>query len=69
MLAPAQEADLPVLLEVFHSNPEYLQWTEGGEYDPDQFLKAGTVAGAVRAAIETPRDAHPTEVILRPIAR
>ncbi|MBP1161498.1 NAD(P)-dependent dehydrogenase (short-subunit alcohol dehydrogenase family) [Rhodococcus sp. PvR044] len=43
--------------------------TEGGEYDPDQFLKAGTVAGAVRAAIETPRDGHPTEVILRPIAR
>ncbi|MFG1783776.1 SDR family oxidoreductase [Rhodococcus oryzae] len=43
--------------------------TEGGEYDPDQFLRAGTVAGAVRAAIETPRDGHPTEVILRPIAR
>ncbi|MGW6374441.1 SDR family oxidoreductase [Rhodococcus sp. NPDC055112] len=43
--------------------------TEGGAYDPGEFLKAGTVAGAVRGAIETPRDAHPTEIILRPIAR
>ncbi|MFD4179834.1 SDR family oxidoreductase [Rhodococcus sp. NPDC058514] len=43
--------------------------TEGGEYDPDQFLKATTVAGAVRGAVETPRDAHPTEIVLRPIAR
>ena len=27
------EAELPQLLGVFHSNPRYLEWTEGGEYD------------------------------------
>jgi RimJ/RimL family protein N-acetyltransferase len=27
------EAELPRLLGVFHSNPRYLEWTEGGEYD------------------------------------
>jgi RimJ/RimL family protein N-acetyltransferase len=27
------EADLPRLLEIFRSNPQYLEWTEGGEYD------------------------------------
>jgi NADP-dependent 3-hydroxy acid dehydrogenase YdfG len=42
---------------------------EGREYRPEEFLTAETVAGAVRNAIETPRDAHPTEIILRPIAR
>lgn len=40
--------------------------TEGGEYDPDRFLKPGTVARAVRQAVETPRDAQPTEIVLRP---
>ena len=39
---------------------------EGGEYDPDRFLKPGTVARAVRQAVETPRDAQPTEIVLRP---
>ncbi|WP_069161367.1 SDR family oxidoreductase [Nocardia altamirensis] len=39
---------------------------EGREYRPEQFLRAETVAGAVRNAVETPRDAHPTEIVLRP---
>ncbi|GAA4485194.1 SDR family oxidoreductase [Rhodococcus olei] len=43
--------------------------TEGGAYQPENFLTAESVAGAVRNAIETPRDAHPTEIVLRPIAR
>lgn len=38
---------------------------EGGDYDADKFLKPTTVATAVRNAIETPADAHPTEVVLR----
>ncbi|UGT40662.1 SDR family oxidoreductase [Nocardia yamanashiensis] len=42
---------------------------EGNEYRPDDFLEAGTVARVVRQAIETPRDAHPTEIVLRPIPR
>ncbi|RVW07685.1 SDR family oxidoreductase [Prescottella agglutinans] len=42
---------------------------EGGEYDADQFLTPETVARAVRNAVETPRDAHPTEIVLRPIQR
>jgi len=43
--------------------------TEGGEYDSDRFLTPETVARAVRNAVETPRDAHPTEIVLRPIPR
>ncbi|MCX5044965.1 SDR family oxidoreductase [Aldersonia sp. NBC_00410] len=39
---------------------------EGTEYDPTQFLTPQTVARAVRNAVETPRDAHPTEIVLRP---
>ena len=42
---------------------------EGRDYRPEEFLTAATVARAVRTAIETPRDAHPTEIVLRPIAR
>ncbi|RDI63113.1 NADP-dependent 3-hydroxy acid dehydrogenase YdfG [Nocardia pseudobrasiliensis] len=42
---------------------------EGREYRPEEFLTAETVARAVRNAVETPRDAHPTEIVLRPIAR
>lgn len=42
---------------------------EGGNYDPSSFLKASTVARAVRTAVETPADAHPTEVVLRPTGR
>ncbi len=40
--------------------------TEGDDYDPSRFLKASTVARAVRNAVETPSDAHPAEIILRP---
>jgi RimJ/RimL family protein N-acetyltransferase len=32
-LEPVREDDLPALLEVFLSNPQFLDWTEGGEYD------------------------------------
>jgi RimJ/RimL family protein N-acetyltransferase len=32
-LEPVAEGELPVLLEVFLGNPEYLEWTEGGDYD------------------------------------
>ncbi|MEV0294421.1 SDR family oxidoreductase [Nocardia sp. NPDC050710] len=39
---------------------------EGREYRPEEFLAATTVAGAVRNAIDTPRDGHPTEIVLRP---
>ncbi|MFI6042181.1 SDR family oxidoreductase [Nocardia sp. NPDC051321] len=39
---------------------------EGREYRPEQFLRAETVAAAVRNAVETPRDGHPTEIVLRP---
>ncbi|QNG20682.1 SDR family oxidoreductase [Rhodococcus triatomae] len=38
---------------------------EGDEYDPERFLRATTVARAVRTAVETPADAHPVEVVLR----
>ena len=43
--------------------------SEGGEYDADAFLTPQTVARAVRNAVETPRDAHPTEIVLRPVPR
>ncbi|MFE6923720.1 SDR family oxidoreductase [Nocardia sp. NPDC057663] len=39
---------------------------EGREYTPEEFLTPETVAGAVRTAVDTPRDGHPTEVVLRP---
>lgn len=39
---------------------------EGRDYRPEEFLRAETVAAAVRNAIDTPRDAHPTELVLRP---
>ncbi|NKY85759.1 SDR family oxidoreductase [Nocardia veterana] len=42
---------------------------ERRDYDPNEFLTPQTVARTVRTAIETPRDAHPTEIVLRPIAR
>lgn len=43
--------------------------SEGREYDADAFLTPQTVARAVRNAVETPRDAHPTEIVLRPLPR
>ncbi|MGW1742367.1 SDR family oxidoreductase [Nocardia sp. NPDC001965] len=39
---------------------------EGHAYDPARFLRPDTVARTVRTAIDTPRDAHPTEIVLRP---
>ncbi|MFD4428086.1 SDR family oxidoreductase [Nocardia sp. NPDC058497] len=39
---------------------------EGREYQPEEFLTPETVAGAVRTAVDTPRDGHPTEIVLRP---
>ncbi|MDJ0393596.1 SDR family oxidoreductase [Rhodococcus sp. G-MC3] len=39
---------------------------EGGTYDGSKFLQAGTVAAAVRNAVDTPADAHPTEIVLKP---
>ncbi|MET9488959.1 SDR family oxidoreductase [Nocardia sp. NPDC006630] len=42
---------------------------EERDYEPKEFLTPETVAWAVRNAIETPRDAHPTEIVLRPIPR
>lgn len=42
---------------------------EGGDYDPSSYLKATTVARAVRTAVETSADAHPTEIVLRPTGR
>lgn len=42
---------------------------EGDDYDASKLLKPSTVAGAVVAAIHTPADAHPTEIVLRPTGR
>ncbi|MBH0778651.1 SDR family oxidoreductase [Nocardia bovistercoris] len=39
---------------------------EGRDYRAEDFLTASTVAAAVRNAVDTPRDAHPTEIVLRP---
>ncbi len=39
---------------------------EGGEYDPDSFLRPETVAAAVANAVATPPDGHLHEVVLRP---
>lgn len=39
---------------------------EGKSYDGSQYLSVDTVARAVRHAIDTPADAHPTEIVLRP---
>ncbi|WP_072690341.1 SDR family oxidoreductase [Rhodococcus marinonascens] len=38
---------------------------EGDEYRPEKYLLPSTVAGAVRVALDTPVDAHCTEVVLR----
>jgi RimJ/RimL family protein N-acetyltransferase len=38
-LEPVREADLPALLEVFLSHPEYLAWTEGDEYDLEKLQR------------------------------
>jgi NADP-dependent 3-hydroxy acid dehydrogenase YdfG len=39
---------------------------EGGEYDPDRFLRPDTVAELVARVLSTPPDGHVHEVVLRP---
>lgn len=41
---------------------------EGGEFEPERYLRPETVADAVRSAVHAPADAHPTELVLRPRA-
>jgi NADP-dependent 3-hydroxy acid dehydrogenase YdfG len=41
---------------------------EGGEFEPDKYLTAESVARAVLAAVNAGPDAHLTELTLRPIA-
>lgn len=42
---------------------------EGREYDANEFLTPESVARAVANAIALPGDAHPVEIVLRPVAR
>ncbi|RKT51751.1 SDR family oxidoreductase [Saccharothrix australiensis] len=42
---------------------------EAGDYEPDRYLTADSVAKAVLAAVEADEDAHVTEVVLRPRPR
>ncbi|GGM67250.1 short chain dehydrogenase [Longimycelium tulufanense] len=39
---------------------------EGGEFDPGQYLRPESVAAAVVSAVTASRDAHVTEVVIRP---
>jgi NADP-dependent 3-hydroxy acid dehydrogenase YdfG len=39
---------------------------EGGDYDPEKFLKPATVAAAVAHVVATPPDGHVHELVLRP---
>jgi len=39
---------------------------EGRDYDPEQFLSPETVAKVIADAVNTPRDAHIHEVVVRP---
>jgi NADP-dependent 3-hydroxy acid dehydrogenase YdfG len=39
---------------------------EGGEYDPDRFLRPDTIAELVARVLATPPDGHVHEVVLRP---
>lgn len=43
--------------------------SEGGTYDPSHYLSADSVAAAIRQALESTPDAHPTEITLRPRRR
>ncbi|MFC4854950.1 SDR family oxidoreductase [Actinophytocola glycyrrhizae] len=38
---------------------------EGGDYVPEKYMRPESVAGVVKAAIETPRDAHVHEIVIR----
>jgi NADP-dependent 3-hydroxy acid dehydrogenase YdfG len=42
---------------------------EGGDFEPDRYLRPQTVAHAVLAAINTPADGLVAELVLRPTAR
>ncbi|GAC54981.1 MULTISPECIES: SDR family oxidoreductase [Gordonia] len=42
---------------------------EGRDYDASQFLRPESVAAAVVHAIQTPVDAHPQDIVLRPTGR
>jgi NADP-dependent 3-hydroxy acid dehydrogenase YdfG len=38
---------------------------EGGPYAPEKYMRPSSVAAVVKAAIETPRDAHVHEIVIR----
>jgi NADP-dependent 3-hydroxy acid dehydrogenase YdfG len=38
---------------------------EGGDYEPEKYMRPESVASVVRAAITTPRDAHVHEIVIR----
>jgi NADP-dependent 3-hydroxy acid dehydrogenase YdfG len=38
---------------------------EGGAFVPEHYMQPSSVAGVVKAAIETPRDAHVHEIVIR----
>jgi NADP-dependent 3-hydroxy acid dehydrogenase YdfG len=38
---------------------------EGGDYVPEEYMRPESVANVVRAAVETPRDAHVHEIVIR----
>jgi NADP-dependent 3-hydroxy acid dehydrogenase YdfG len=42
---------------------------EGGDYDPDRFLRPETVADVVAGVVATPADGHVHEVVIRPRGR
>jgi NADP-dependent 3-hydroxy acid dehydrogenase YdfG len=42
---------------------------EDGEYEPERYLRAESVASAITAAIHATEDAHQTEIIIRPRPR
>ncbi|MGH3621572.1 MAG: SDR family oxidoreductase [Sciscionella sp.] len=39
---------------------------EGGEYQPERYLRPESVAGAIVTAVTAPADAHLTEMVIRP---
>jgi NADP-dependent 3-hydroxy acid dehydrogenase YdfG len=38
---------------------------EGGDYVPEKYMRPESVAAVVRAAVDTPRDAHVHEIVIR----
>jgi NADP-dependent 3-hydroxy acid dehydrogenase YdfG len=39
---------------------------EGGDYVPEHYMRPESVANIIKAAIDTPRDAHVHEIVIRP---